>query len=46
MSILGQTNPEVALEMNHLILNQGRVKHGDSSLLESMHGTTIQVATT
>lgn len=44
--VYGCTNSEVALEMDHLVLNRGWLKHGDSSLLESVHSTAIQVATT
>lgn len=40
-----QTYTEVTLEVDHLLLNQRRLKHGNGRLLEGMGSTTIEVAT-
>jgi hypothetical protein len=41
----GHTNAEVALEVNHLVLDQLGLEHGDGGLLERVSGATIEVAT-
>jgi hypothetical protein len=41
----GHTNAEVALEVNHLILDQLGLEHGDGGLLKGVGSATIEVAT-
>jgi hypothetical protein len=38
------TYPEVRLEMDHLLLDEFGLEHGDGSLLEGVVGTTIEIA--
>lgn len=39
------TNPEMRLQTDHLVLDEGGVKHGNGSLLEGVVGAPVEVAT-
>lgn len=40
------TYTKVALQMDHFVVDKGRVQHGNGSILEGVAGTSVQITST